>query len=125
MKLSFGMVGGGNGAFIGNVHRRGACADELAVLKAGCFTRNPEKNRETAAAWNVSDLSRVYGSYQEMAEAESSREDGIDFVSIVTPTDTHYEITKCFLNHGIHVVCDKPICINTARSEERRVGKEC
>ncbi len=125
MKLSFGMVGGGNGAFIGNVHRRGACADELAVLKAGCFTRNPEKNRETAAAWNVSDLSRVYGSYQEMAEAESSREDGIDFVSIVTPTDTHYEITKCFLNHGIHVVCDKPICINTAQGLElQKIAEE-
>ena len=125
MKLSFGMVGGGNGAFIGNVHRRGACADELAVLKAGCFTRNPEKNRETAAAWNVSDLSRVYGSYQEMAEAESSREDGIDFVSIVTPTDTHYEIAKCFLNHGIHVVCDKPICINTAQGLElQKIAEE-
>lgn len=125
MKLSFGMVGGGNGAFIGNVHRRGACADELAVLKAGCFTRNPEKNRETAAAWDVSDLSRVYGSYQEMAEAESSREDGIDFVSIVTPTDTHYDIAKCFLNHGIHVVCDKPICINTAQGLElQKIAEE-
>ena len=53
MKLSFGMVGGGNGAFIGNVHRRGAYADGLAVLKAGCFSRNPEKNREMAAAWDV------------------------------------------------------------------------
>lgn len=125
MKLSFGMVGGGNGAFIGNVHRRGACADELAVLKAGCFTRNPEKNRETAAAWDVSDLSRVYGSYQEMAEAESSREDGIDFVSIVTPTDTHYDIAKCFLNHGIHVVCDKPICISTAQGLElQKIAEE-
>lgn len=57
------------------------------------------------------DLTRVYHTYQEMAEAESTRSDGIDFVSIVTPTDTHYEIAKCFLEHNIHVVCDKPICM--------------
>lgn len=125
MKLSFGMVGGGNGAFIGNVHRRGACADELAVLKAGCFTRNPIKNRETAAEWNVTDLSRVYDNYEEMAEAESLREDGIDFVTIVTPTDTHYSIAKCFLEHGINVVCDKPICLNTEQGLElQRIAEE-
>ncbi len=111
MKLSFGMVGGGNGAFIGNVHRRGAIMDNLAELTAGCFTRNMEKNRQTAEEWGVRDLSRVYANYQEMADAESKREDGIDFVSIVTPTDTHYAIAKCFLEHGIHVVCDKPICL--------------
>ncbi len=111
MKLSFGMVGGGNGAFIGNVHRRGAIMDNLAELTAGCFTRNMEKNRQAAEEWGVRDLSRVYANYQEMADAESKREDGIDFVSIVTPTDTHYAIAKCFLEHGIHVVCDKPICL--------------
>lgn len=111
MKLSFGMVGGGNGAFIGNVHRRGAIMDNLAELTAGCFTRNMDKNRQTAEEWGVRDLSRVYANYQEMADAESKREDGIDFVSIVTPTDTHYAIAKCFLEHGINVVCDKPICL--------------
>ena len=110
-KLRFGMVGGGNGAFIGNVHRRGATEDNLASLQAGCFTRNYEKNLEAARAWDVPDLTRVYHTYQEMAEAESTRSDGIDFVSIVTPTDTHYEIAKCFLEHNIHVVCDKPICM--------------
>lgn len=110
-KLRFGMIGGGNGAFIGNVHRRGATEDNLAILMAGCFTRNFEKNLETATAWDVPDHSRVYHTYQEMAEAESSRPDGIDFVSIVTPTDTHYAIAKCFLEHNIHVVCDKPICM--------------
>lgn len=117
-KLSFGMVGGGNGAFIGNVHRRGATADHLAVLQAGCFTRDPAKNLETAEAWDVSDLSRVYANYQEMAEKEAAREDGIDFVSIVTPTDTHYAIAKCFLEHGIHVVCDKPICMTSEEGLE-------
>ena len=107
-KLSFGMVGGGNGAFIGDVHRRGAVMDNLAVLRAGCFSHDLQKNQETAFAWGVSE-DRVYSGYEEMAAAETSRADGIDFVSIVTPTDTHYAIAKCFLEHGVHVVCDKPV----------------
>ena len=117
-KLRFGMVGGGNGAFIGNVHRRGATMDEMAVLCAGCFTRNPEKNRAAAWAWDVTDPTRVYADFREMAEKESQREDGIDFVIIVTPTDTHYDIVKCFLEHNIHVVCDKPLCYTLEEGEE-------
>ena len=117
-KLRFGMVGGGNGAFIGNVHRRGATMDEMAVLCAGCFTRNLEKNHASAFAWDVTDPSRVYANYKEMAEKESQRDDGIDFVIVVTPTDTHYEIVKCFLEHGIHVVCDKPLCYTLEQGEE-------
>ena len=125
MKLKFGMVGGGNGAFIGNVHRRGAIEDNLARLVAGCFTRNPEKNRRTAEDWDVMDVSRIYPDYQTMAEAESAREDGIDFVTIVTPTDTHYEIAKCFLEHNIHVVCDKPITLTLEEGEElQRIARE-
>ena len=117
-KLKFGMVGGGNGAFIGNVHRRGATEDNLARLVAGCFTRNPEKNIATAKAWDVDDLSRVYSNYKEMADAESQREDGIDFVTIVTPTDTHYDIAKYFLQRGINVVCDKPVTVTVEEGEE-------
>lgn len=125
MKLKFGMVGGGNGAFIGNVHRRGATMDNLARLVAGCFTRNPEKNLETADAWDVDDRSRVYANFREMAEAESKRPDCIDFVSIVTPTDTHYEIAKCFLEHNINVVCDKPVCTKLEECEElKRIAEE-
>ena len=120
-KLKFGMVGGGNGAFIGNVHRRAAQMDNLARLVAGCFTRNPEKNLETAAAWDVDDPERVYQNYEEMAEKESARPDGIDFVTIVTPTDTHFAIAKCFMEHGINVVCDKPISLT---SEEGRILKQ-
>ena len=80
MKLQFGMVGGGNGAFIGNVHRKGAQMDDLAELTAGCFSRNMEKNRETAEAWNVKDPSRVYSSWKEMADREAQKENRIDFV---------------------------------------------
>ena len=116
-RLKYGMVGGGIGAYIGDTHRHGAEMDGLAELKAGCFSRNREKSLETADAWNLKDLSRVYGSYQEMAEAESKRSDGIDFVSIVTPNDSHYDIAKCFLERGIHVMCDKPLTLNTAQGE--------
>lgn len=118
MKLKFGMIGGGNGAFIGNVHRHGAEMDDLAQMVSGCFSRNIEKNLETAEKWGISDLDRVYTSYQEMAEKESARADGIDFVSIATPNDTHYPIAKCFLEHGIHVMCDKPLALYTEEGEE-------
>jgi predicted dehydrogenase len=118
MKLKFGMIGGGNGGFIGDVHRHAAQFDDLAILVAGCFTRNMERSLETARKWNVADLSRVYASYQEMAEKESQREDGIDFVIIATPNDTHYEIAKTFMEHGIHIMCDKPLALNARQGEE-------
>ncbi|MFV0529449.1 MAG: Gfo/Idh/MocA family protein [Lachnospiraceae bacterium] len=111
MELRYGIIGGGNGAFIGDVHRRGAFLGGLARLTAGCFTRNYEKNMQTAEEWNVEDKSRVYQSYAEMAEKESRRKDGIDFVSITTPNDTHYEIAKTFLQKGIHIMCDKPLTL--------------
>ena len=116
-KLRMGMVGGGNGGNIGNSHRRGAAMDNLAVLTAGSFTRNQEQNKKDGTFWGV-DEDRIYSSYQEMAEKESKREDGIDFVSIVTPNHTHYAITKCFLEHGIHVVCEKPMTKNVEEAEE-------
>lgn len=118
MKLKFGMVGGGNGAFIGNVHRHGAVMDDLAVLTAGCFTRNEEKNLMTAREWGIADESRVYPNYREMAQKEGERKDGIDFVSIATPNDTHYEIAKCFMENGIHIMCDKPLALNASQGEE-------
>ena len=118
MKIRFGMVGGGNGGFIGDVHRKGAVMDDLAVLSAGCFSRNTEKNKETASKWGIMDESRIYTDFREMAEKESSREDGIEFVAIATPNDTHYEIAKCFMEKGIHIVCDKPLALNVKQGEE-------
>ncbi len=74
------MVGGGPGSYIGDVHRHGAMMDDLAVLSAGCFSRHRDKNLETADAWEIPE-DRVYANYQEMADKESSRDDGIDFVT--------------------------------------------
>ncbi len=124
MRLKFGMVGGAGG-FIGDVHRHAAHMDDLALLTAGCFSRNMDKNRAFAEKWNITDPARVYPDYQTMAEAESAREDGIDFVSITTPNDTHYPIAKCFLEHGIHVMCDKPLALNAEQGRElAKLAKE-
>lgn len=68
--------------------------DNLARLVAGCFTLNIEKNLADGADWDMDDTSRVYANFREMAEKESQRKDCIDFVTIVTTTDTHYEIAK-------------------------------
>lgn len=117
--LNYGMVGGGPGAFIGDAHRRSIALDGNARLAAGCFSRSAEKSAEMADTLHL-DPERCYASYQEMAEKESARADGIDFVVVVTPNHSHYEICKAFLNAGIHVACDKPVTISYAQAEELR-----
>ncbi len=113
----YGMVGGGPGAFIGDVHRKAIALDGKARLVAGCFSSNPDNTRETGLALGL-DPSRLYANYEEMAKAEGAREDGIDFVSIVTPNFTHYPIAKAFLENGINVVCDKPLTVEAHEAEE-------
>ncbi len=100
------MVGGGPGAFIGDVHRRAMRMDGLATLVAGVFSSDPEKSRQHAATLGVE---RAYGSYEEMAEAEAAREDGIEVVSVVTPNWLHAPAALAFIERGISVVCDKPM----------------
>ncbi len=115
--LKYGMVGGGPGAFIGDAHRRSIALDGNAKLAAGAFSRSAEKSSQMAEILHL-EPSRCYASYQEMAEKEASREDGIDFVVVVTPNHSHYEICKTFLNAGIHVACDKPVTISHAQAKE-------
>ena len=116
-KLRYGMVGGGPGAFIGDAHRKAISLDSTAELVAGCFSRTPEKTKEQGEALGL-DPERCYANYKEMAAAEPAREDGIDFVVIVTPNNTHYEIAKAFLEAGIHVACDKPLVTTAEEAEE-------
>jgi len=111
------MVGGAYTAFIGDVHRKAIAFDPRPALAAGCFSPRPDINSETGAICSV-DPARVYADYRTMAERESARPDGIKFVSITTPNNTHYDIAKCFLEHGIHVVCEKPLCFTVAQAEE-------
>ena len=116
-KLRYGMVGGGKGAFIGDVHRKSIALDGLAELVAGSFSQNFENTLETGASLGLS-RDRLYATYEEMAEKEAARPDGIDFVSIVTPNALHYPVAKAFLNAGIHVVCDKPLTFEEAEAKE-------
>ncbi|MDD2533290.1 MAG: Gfo/Idh/MocA family oxidoreductase [Eubacteriales bacterium] len=118
MKLKFGMVGGGKGSFIGAFHRSGAIMDNLAELSAGCFSRNWDNNQATASAWGIVDGSRIYPDYETMASSEGKRVDKIDFVTIVTPNNSHYSIAKAFMLQGIHVVCDKPLTLTVAEALE-------
>lgn len=112
-----GMVGGGRGAFIGQVHRMAANLDGKIELIAGAFSSNPEKSKLSGEDFFL-DPDRVYGSYEEMATAESAREDGIDFVSIVVQNHLHFAVAKTFLEAGINVICDKPLALNIEQGKE-------
>ncbi|SFH28105.1 Gfo/Idh/MocA family protein [Sulfitobacter dubius] len=105
-RIRLGMVGGGNDAFIGGVHRIASRIDDRFELVAGALSSTPEKSAASAEALGIP---RSYGSFEEMAEAEAAREDGIDAVSIVTPNHVHAAAAKAFLAKGIHVICDKPL----------------
>ncbi len=106
--IRYGMVGGGQGAFIGGVHRIAARLDGEFELVAGALSSDPARAKASATELGL-DPERSYGSFQEMAKAESRRPDGIEVVSIVTPNHMHYPAAKAFLDAGIHVICDKPL----------------
>ncbi|UWQ91042.1 Gfo/Idh/MocA family oxidoreductase [Rhodobacteraceae bacterium M382] len=105
-RIRLGMVGGGNDAFIGGVHRIASRIDDRFELVAGALSSTPEKSAASAQALGIP---RSYGSFEEMARAEAARDDGIEAVSIVTPNHVHAAAAKAFLAHGIHVICDKPL----------------
>ncbi|MGA2426929.1 MAG: Gfo/Idh/MocA family oxidoreductase [Candidatus Acidiferrum sp.] len=107
-RLRLGMVGGGPGGFIGAVHRIAARIDDRFELVAAALSSNPEKSRQAAQDLHI-PADRAYGSFAEMAAAESKRSDRIDAVSIVTPNHLHFAPAKAFLDAGIHVICDKPL----------------
>jgi predicted dehydrogenase len=108
--IRYGMVGGGPGAFIGDVHRMAAALDGEMALVAGAFSSDPERSAAQGRALGL-DPSRVYGSWEQMADAEAALPAGerIDFVSIVTPNHLHFGPARAFLEAGFHVVCDKPL----------------
>ena len=116
-KLKLGMVGGGQGAFIGGVHRIASRIDNHYELVAGSLASNPEIAHASARELGIND-DRSYATFQDMAEKESSREDGIDVVAIVTPNHLHYPIAEAFLSKNIHVICDKPLTHNLEDAEK-------
>jgi predicted dehydrogenase len=106
--IRYGMVGGGQGAFIGGVHRIAARIDGEFRLAAGALSSDPERAVQSGVALGL-DPERCYVSFQEMAKAEANRPDGIEAVAIVTPNHVHYPAARAFLEAGIHVICDKPL----------------
>ena len=108
--IRYGMVGGGPGAFIGDVHRMAARLDGRMRLVAGAFSSDPERSRQKGRELGL-DPGRVYESYADMAAREAALPAGdrIDVVLIVTPNHLHYDPAHVFLEAGFHVVCDKPL----------------
>lgn len=112
-RIRLGMVGGGEGAFIGAVHRHAAWLDNRYELVAGAFSSSAEVSRRSGQALGL-DPGRVYDDYAQMARLEAARADGIEAVSIVTPNHMHAPVARAFLEAGIHVICDKPVTTNSA-----------
>lgn len=118
-KLRYAMVGGGQGAFIGAVHRKAMALDGQFELVAGAFSSSPERARESGAALGLAD-DRNHGSWQELLadELRRSPEERIDLVSIVTPNHVHHPVALAFVQAGFHVVCDKPLVHTAAQADE-------
>lgn len=108
--IRIGMVGGGPGANIGEAHRMGMRLDNRYTLVAGVFSRDPERSRAFGGMLGIAP-DRLYADYRAMAEAEAQRADGIEVVSIVTTNETHHPIARAFLEHGVAVICDKPLTV--------------
>ncbi len=118
-KIRMGMVGGGRGAFIGNVHRMAAAMDGQIELVCGAFSSSPKKSKLSGADLFL-PAKRVYNSFEEMIlkEKELPENERMDFVSIVTPNHVHFAPAKMALENGFHVVCDKPITFDIKEAKE-------
>jgi predicted dehydrogenase len=128
-KLSWGMIGGGEGSQIGPVHRISSAMDGRFDLKAGALDADPAKGRDFAVRLGVTE-DRAYGDWTEMLAGEKDRKDRIDLVTVATPNSTHYAITKAFLEAGIHVLCEKPMTVTVDEAEDiaataKRTGAIC
>jgi predicted dehydrogenase len=125
-RLRLGMVGGGQGAFIGAVHRIAARLDDRYELVAGALSSDPERAIASAAELHIAP-DRAYADFAEMATKEAARPDGIDVVAVVTPNHMHAAPVKAFAAQGIHVICDKPFAHRLADAQDaaeavRRAG---
>jgi predicted dehydrogenase len=123
-RVRLGMVGGGQGAFIGAVHRIAARLDDAYSLVCGALSSDAERARTSGIDLGL-DLARSYGSYAEMFAAERNRPDGMEVAAIVTPNHLHYPVACAALAAGFHVICDKPLATSTAEADELvRLGAE-
>lgn len=123
-RIRLGMVGGGEGAFIGGVHRIASRLDDRYEFAAGALSSTPEKAARSGVALGL-DPARSYPDFATMAGAEAARPDGIEAVAIVTPNHMHGPAILAFLDAGIHVICDKPLTtsLQEARSLKQAVDR--
>lgn len=115
--VRWAMVGGGRGSQIGYIHRSAAQRDRGFELVAGTFDLDAERGRAFGVELGIAP-ERCYASFDAMFAAEAKRADGIEAVSIATPNNTHFAIAKAALEHGLHVVCEKPLCFTVAEALE-------
>jgi predicted dehydrogenase len=121
--IRLGMVGGGQGAFIGAVHRMAARLDGQYELCAGALSSDPDRAIASAREIGLAD-DRSYANYQDMIAGEAARDDGVEVVSVVTPNHLHFPVTKACLEAGLHVICDKPLTVTVEEARElRRIAK--
>ncbi len=125
--LPTGMIGGGEGSQIGYAHRNALKRDDLFVLKAGAFDLDRNKGRDFGVSINI-DAARCYRDYKELITEEQKRDDGIKVLIIATPNNTHYEIAKMALEHGLHIICEKPLTFTVDEAKELQtiaMKKQC
>ncbi|GAU85515.1 Gfo/Idh/MocA family protein [Bosea sp. BIWAKO-01] len=122
-RIRLGMVGGGEGAFIGAVHRMAARLDGEYELLAGALSATPEKAQRSGLALGL-DPARVYADFEAMAGAEARRRDGIEAVAIVTPNHMHAPAALAFLKRGIHVICDKPLATSLKQAQSLKAATD-
>ncbi|MBN8749483.1 MAG: Gfo/Idh/MocA family oxidoreductase, partial [Variovorax sp.] len=118
-RLRYAMVGGGQGAFIGAVHRKALALDGQAELVAGALASTPERARASGRELGLAE-ERNHADWQSLLDDELARsaDERIDFVSIVTPNHLHHPVAKAFAEAGIHVVCDKPLVHTSEQAED-------
>ena len=116
-KLRYGMVGGGQGAFIGDVHRKAIAMDGKAEIVCGAFSQSYDNTLTTGETLGL-PRERLYRTFEDMIRAEAGRADRPDFISIVTPNSTHYAAAKLALEHGFAVVCEKPLATSSRDAED-------
>lgn len=117
-KLRMGMVGGGQGAFIGAIHRYAAALDGQIELVCGAFSSNPQRAIDSGKELGI-ESNRNYQSFEKMFEEESKlpADQRMDFVAIVTPNHMHYPVAAAALSAGFHVICDKPATLDLAQAK--------
>jgi len=120
-RIRLGMVGGGEGAFIGAVHRIASRLDDHYELVAGALSSTPDKARRSGEALGLA-ADRIYDDYESMAETEAKRSGGIEAVAIVTPNHMHAGPTYAFLKAGVHVICDKPLTVSLAQGKKMKAA---